>query len=149
MLQNKFMANAVASRQKSDEMLKYLNDGYTQLNDKIQRIAGIYDPDALRVLLYSYNGNLPSVTIAIIKKVDDENYLKEFFIHMCKSGMKSTTSIGLEIIKKINDVRLLYELEGMPFTPEALNPIIRNRINYLKCGRDDMCAGQYSRIIRL
>lgn len=143
------MANASAFRQKSCEMLEYLNDGSVQLNDKIQRIACIYDQDILRGLLYAYKGSLPSVTMAIIKKVDDESYLKEFFIHMSKSGMGGAGSIGLEIIKKINSTRLLYELEGMSFTPEVLNPIIRNKIRYLNYECNDLYTGSYNKIIRL
>lgn len=68
---------------------------------------------------------------------------------MCKSGMQSAASIGREIIKRINSIRLLYELEGMSFTHEVLNPIIRNRINYLKYECDDIYASQHNGIIRL
>ena len=149
MLPNKSMVNAVASRQKHDEMLEYLNDGSVRINDKIQRIADIYDQNTLHFLLYAYNGNLPSVTIAIIKKVDDESHLKEFFMHMCKSGMNGAASVGFEIIKKINSVKLLYELEGMSFTPEVLNPIIRNKIRYLNYECNDIYTGPHNGIIRL
>ncbi len=83
------MVNAVASRQKCDETLEYLNGGSVQLNDKIQRIASIYDQNALHVLLYAYNMDLPNVTIAIIKKADDESYLKEFLYTCARVACKA------------------------------------------------------------
>ena len=143
------MTNASVLIKKHDEAIGYLNDCSIPIKDKLQYIAGIYDQDTLRNFLYSYRGSLPSVTIAIIKKVDDESYLKDFFIHVSKSRMSNMVSIGFEIIKKINNVRLLYELEDMTFTPNILNPIIRNRINYLKYECDDSYVGSSDKIIRL